>query len=115
MSKKSKVVKEEVQTAKENTAPAEEVKQNPKQKPEKAEKKTKDKPKKEKKHTVAKKTKETVSELKKVTWPTFPQVVKRTGIVLVVVIVFAVVLFAIDLLLGLASSALMGKPYNPFG
>ncbi len=67
-----------------------------------ADKKAKDKKKKkERKHTVAKKTKETVSELKKVTWPTFKEVVKKTGVVLVVVLIFAVVLFGIDYLLGL--------------
>lgn len=50
---------------------------------------------------VAKKTKETFSELKKVSWPTFGQVVKKTGVVLAVVIIFTVVLFGIDYLLGL--------------
>ena len=44
---------------------------------------------------------ETFSELKKVSWPTFGQVVKKTGVVLAVVIIFTVVLFGIDYLLGL--------------
>lgn len=61
-----------------------------------AQKKTK----KEKKHIIRKKTKETVSELKKVTWPKFPYVVKKTGVVLVVVIIFAVLLLGIDALFG---------------
>ena len=43
--------------------------------------------------------KETASELKKVTWPTFPDVVKKTCVVLAVVLIFAVVLFGIDRLL----------------
>ena len=50
---------------------------------------------------VANKFKETASELKKVNWPTFSQVVKKTGVVLAVVIIFAVVLFGIHYLLGL--------------
>lgn len=46
------------------------------------------------------KIKEVFSELKKVTWPTFGKTVKNTGIVLVVVAVFLVVisLFNIGLL-----------------
>lgn len=52
----------------------------------------KQKPKKSSKKIV----KETVSELKKVSWPTFPKVVKQTGVVLTVVIVFTLVLFGFD-------------------
>ncbi len=37
-----------------------------------------------------------VSELKKVTWPNFSKVLKQTGIVLVVVLFFLVVVTAID-------------------
>ena len=48
---------------------------------------------------TAKRIKETTSELKKVTWPSFGIVVKKTGVVLAVVIIFAVVLFGIDRLL----------------
>ena len=68
--------------------------------------KTKVKPKKEKKQKdkkprkIGTKLKETKSELKKVTWPTFGQVVKRTGVVLAVVIIFTLVVFGIDSLLG---------------
>ena len=40
--------------------------------------------------------KDTFAELKKVSWPTFMQVVKRTGIVLVVVLLFLVVITAFD-------------------
>ena len=57
-------------------------------------KKKKDKNKKPNK--VAKALKETGGELKKVTWPKFKEVVKSTGIVLVVVIVFTLVLFGFD-------------------
>lgn len=45
---------------------------------------------------VAKALKDTGNELKKVTWPKFSEVVKQTGVVLVVVIVFALVLFGLD-------------------
>ena len=48
---------------------------------------------------TAKRIKETTSELKKVTWPSFGTVVKKTGVVLAVVLIFAVVLFCIDRLL----------------
>ena len=44
--------------------------------------------------------KETFAELKKVTWPTFGEVCKKTGVVLVVVLVFAVVIFGMDYGLG---------------
>mgnify|MGYP003293873412 CR=1 FL=1 len=45
---------------------------------------------------LGKKAKETISELKKVSWPNFKTVVKNTGIVIVVVLVFTLVLFGID-------------------
>ena len=60
----------------------------------------KNKKKKEKKakkpSKIGKTLKDTGNELKKVSWPGFKQVVKQTGIVLVVVIVFALVLFGFD-------------------
>ena len=56
------------------------------------------KPKKEKKRR-GRFFKETFSELKKVTWPSFSSVVKQTGIVLGVVLVFLVVLMGFDMLL----------------
>ena len=40
--------------------------------------------------------KETFSELKKVTWPTFLTVVKQTGVVLLVTLIFLLVLIGID-------------------
>lgn len=60
-------------------------------------KETATKPKKEKKRG---KIKETFGELKKVTWPSFATVVKQTGIVLAVVVIFLVVLMGFDALLG---------------
>ena len=42
------------------------------------------------------KIKDVFSELKKVTWPTFSKVVKKTGVVLVVVLAFLVVITAFD-------------------
>ncbi len=45
---------------------------------------------------VGAKLKETFSELKRVTWPTFPTVLKTTGVVLVVVFVFLVAVTGVD-------------------
>ena len=42
------------------------------------------------------KIKDVFSELKKVSWPTFPKVVKQTGIVLAVVAIFLIVITAFD-------------------
>ena len=46
---------------------------------------------------VGAKIKETFSELKRVTWPKLPDVLKTTGVVLVIVAVFLVVVTAVDL------------------
>ena len=61
-------------------------------------KKKKDK-KKEKKGGLVKKTKETVSELKKVTWPSFGEVVKKTGIVIAFVVLFGLFIAGVNALL----------------
>ena len=45
---------------------------------------------------IGMKAKDVFSELKKVNWPTFSKVVKKTGIVLAVVLSFLVVIFAFD-------------------
>lgn len=42
------------------------------------------------------KLKDVFSELKKVSWPTFIKVVKQTGVVLVVVLIFLVVITGFD-------------------
>lgn len=42
------------------------------------------------------KIKDTFSEIKRVSWPNFPKVVKKTGVVLVVVLAFLVVITAFD-------------------
>ena len=77
--------------------------------PAKKEKKDNKKQKKEKKQSkLGKKFKETTSELKKVSWPTFSQVCKKTGVVLAVVVIFAVVLFGIDRLLSWLFGLLTG-------
>ncbi len=44
-------------------------------------------------------TKETVSELKKVSWPNFATVLKNTGMVLAVVLIFGLIIFGIDTLI----------------
>ena len=63
--------------------------------------KNKKKKKEKKPSKIAKKVRETNSELKKVTWPSFATVVKKTGVVIAVVIIFIVILFGIDRLLSL--------------
>ena len=50
---------------------------------------------------VGAKFKETFSELKRLTWPTLPTVLKTTGVVLVIVFAFLVVVTGVDYLLGL--------------
>ena len=49
---------------------------------------------------MGRKLKEVFSELKKVTWPTFGKVVKSTGVVLVLVVLFLVIFGAINYGLG---------------
>lgn len=65
--------------------------------------------KKEKKGSrLVRRLKETGSELKKVTWPTFPKVIKQTGVVLAVVVFFGLVLFGFDYLLKFLFELLVG-------
>lgn len=73
-----------------------------KQKEKKSNKKKDNKPSKVK--TTAKNT---LNEIKKVKWPTFKTVLKQTGIVLAVVIVFALVIFGFDRILSLGYNALI--------
>ena len=62
--------------------------------------KKKDKKAKQPKKSLGSKIKEVNSELKKVSWPTFANVVKKTGVVILVVFLFTLVLFGIDFGLG---------------
>ncbi len=48
---------------------------------------------------MGRKLKETFSELKRVTWPSFPKVLKSTGVVLVVVLLFLVAVTGINFFL----------------
>ena len=61
--------------------------------------KKKNKQKKDRKGGIGKKTKETISELKKVTWPSFGEVVKKTGIVIAFVLIFGLFIFGVNTLL----------------
>ncbi|MCQ2564568.1 MAG: preprotein translocase subunit SecE [Clostridia bacterium] len=81
----SKEVKDDVTEAKDNKVVEVKAK-DVKKKEEKVKKPSK----------LGKTIKDTHNELKKVTWPKFGEVVKSTGIVLVVVLVFALVLFGLD-------------------
>ena len=71
-----------------------------KKKDDKKENKNAKKKKQKEKGKLKRKAKETISEIKKVTWPTFGEVCKKTAVVLVVVLIFAVVIFGIDIGLG---------------
>ena len=51
--------------------------------------------------------KEIISELKKVTWPTFAKVMAETGIVLVVVLFFLLIILGFDSLLSWLFSLLV--------
>ena len=96
--KQENLVTEEVM---EKDKQSKEVVANEQQKTPKKEKKAEPKKAKKQKEQskLGKKVKETASELKKVNWPTAGSVIKKTGIVLAVVLIFAVVLFGIDRLL----------------
>lgn len=98
---KAEEVKEETVSNK-----AEETSKTKKTEDKKSQNKKKDK---KEKGKLKRKAKETMSELKKVTWPSFKEVCKRTGVVLVVVLIFAVVLFGIDYGLGALMSLLTKK------
>ncbi len=45
---------------------------------------------------TGRKIKETFSELKRVTWPSLPQALKSTGVVIVIVLIFLVAITAIN-------------------
>ncbi len=45
---------------------------------------------------MGRRLKETFSELKRVTWPTLPKALKATGVVLVVVLVFTVIVTGVN-------------------
>jgi len=91
---------EVAKASKESTTVVADKKANDKKKADKSKKNPKEKGK------LKRKAKETISEIKKVNWPTFGEVCKRTGVVLVVVLVFAVVIFGIDYGLGALMSLL---------
>ena len=92
MSKKQRELEQENQAA---AVDAKKVDKNSKEKDKK-----KDKKKKENKGGLGKKTKETMSELKKVTWPSFGEVVKKTGVVIAFVVLFGLLFFGINALFG---------------
>lgn len=88
----------EVKPAQEEEKVSKNSKQENKSKDDKSKNKKDKKPK--EKGKFKRKARETMSELKKVTWPSFGEVCKKTGIVLSVVVVFGLVLFGLDALLG---------------
>lgn len=46
--------------------------------------------------SLGRKIKETFMELKRVTWPTFPQALKATGVVIAIVVIFLIVVTGIN-------------------
>ena len=105
MSKKSKAIQQEEKIAEVESQPSalvsaeNQAKENKKEIKQTNSKKQNPKKKEKKSNVAVKKVKEVTSELKKVTWPSFSKVVKKTGVVLAVVAIFAVVLFGIERLL----------------
>ncbi len=97
-------VNQEAQTQEQPTevkkqeAKEKEVSEKDKQK-EKDKKDKQKKKEKEGKRKFGSRTKETIAELKRVTWPTFKETMKKTGLVIAVVLFFGVALFAIERLL----------------
>ncbi len=57
--------------------------------------------------SVGQRLRETGSELKKISWPSFKETMKKTGVVLAVVIFFTAILFAFDYLLSLLNGLLI--------
>ena len=100
MSKKQRELEQQNQAQAENVE-TKKIDKNSKEKDKK-----KDKKKKEKTGGIGKKTKETMSELKKVTWPSFGEVVKKTGVVIAFVVLFGLLFFGINALLGWIASLL---------
>ena len=101
----------EMETALQNEAEVVETKEPAQNKKtaNKAEVKGKKTGKKEKKENkLVRRLKETGSELKKVSWPTFKQTLKKTGVVLAVVLFFGLVLFTFDYVLTVCSKLLAG-------
>jgi len=77
-----------------NRALKEKAKEDKKKAKEKAKKEKKEKNK--NKRTILTKIKDTGAELKKVRWPTFRKAMKQTGVVLIVVLIFSLVVFVLD-------------------
>ncbi len=94
------MTKDEASNNEIETIKTEKVKEDKKSKTQKNVKNTKNGKNKKEKGSLKRKAKETFSELKKVTWPTFGEVCKKTGVVLVVVLIFAVIIFGMDYGLG---------------
>lgn len=99
---KAETVEEKKDAKTDKTAEKSKVEEKKKQKD-----KNKKGKKKENKKGLVKKTKETASELKKVTWPTFGDVVKKTGIVIAFVVIFGLLIFGVDTLLAFLSGLLI--------
>lgn len=96
------------ETAKDKKVKDEKKTQKQSEKDNKSKDKKKSKKKDKEKKSFGRRVREIVSELKKVTWPTFPEVVKKTGIVIAFVLIFGIFLFGVNYLLGGLSNLLNG-------
>ena len=63
---------------------------------------------------MGRKIKEVFSELKRVTWPSFTTVLKTTGVVLVIILIFLVVVTGVDTLFAWLLSLITDIQF-PFG
>ena len=52
--------------------------------------------------------KESRGEVRRVVWPTYPETHQTTGVVLILVLIFALILWALDALLGSVISSVIG-------
>jgi preprotein translocase subunit SecE len=100
-------VEEKVLSKKELKAQAKKEKELAKEKA-KQDKLKRQKVQKKEKRGLFKRIKDSWGELRRTTWPTFGTVVKKTGVVLLVVILFTAVLFGIDAGLGALYRLLIG-------
>lgn len=114
MAKKNKNITNEVEESalvQEETSNEVKAEEKSTQKAEKKDKVAKQKAKKKEKKPlkIVKFFKEMFSELKKVTWPSFKEVAKKTAVVIGFVVLFGLVIFGIDRLLGLLFDTLVSN------
>jgi len=101
------IVEKELTPAEKKKLAKEQAKKDKEIAKEKANKKKQEAREKAGKVSLGQRVKETGSELKKISWPTFGKTMKKTGVVIAVVLFFAIILFAFDYLLSFLSGLLI--------